>query len=400
MPDAPLTSTSTPTHQCTVCKGAGGCPSCRGKGTIDAKRCLICRGNGNCPLCGRTFDPTAAPPPPPEDRPRLVARAAIPSNTTRLTSVEQPVTVTRWTNSQLTLRAVLAFMVLVAFYVFSLGVVVFLGFVTWFEGQVISHPGTYVVPIFLILPPIGAVLILLAIVPRGPRLGYPGRGLNPKRAPELFAFLRDVAKETGQRMPRAVYLFDAPNAFVGERGLFLGRAIGLGLPFFDVLTVDELRAVVAHEFGHNANRTGPITRTVYRATRTFASASAAAGTVPFLDGVFEAWTEVYLRLAMPISRQYELRCDEVACRIAGTETTVAALTKISNVGGQSEIANPVAGWEEDLHSTHPPLRDRVAMARALRVPPPPREADNRPATVLLESLVADAARRAESVPRK
>jgi len=31
---------------------------------------------------------------------------------------------------------------------------------------------------------------------------------------------------------------------------------------FEALTVDELRAVVAHEFGHYKNRTGPLTRTV------------------------------------------------------------------------------------------------------------------------------------------
>jgi Zn-dependent protease with chaperone function len=126
---------------------------------------------------------------------------------------------------------------------------------------------------------------------------------------------------------------------------------------------------------------------VYRATRTFAAATAAAGAIPFLDGVFEVWTELFLRLAMPISRQYELRCDELACRVAGVETTVAALTKISNLGSFSEIANPVAGWEEDLHSTHPPLRDRVAMACALELPPPRFPKDDRPAAVLLQSLV-------------
>jgi Zn-dependent protease with chaperone function len=182
-------------------------------------------------------------------------------------------------------------------------------------------------------------------------------------------------------MPRAVYLLTEANAFVGNRGLFLGRAMGLGLPFFEVLTIDELRAVVAHEFGHSANRTGPITRTVYRATRTFGAATAAAGAVPLLDGVFELWTEIFLRLSMPISRQYELRCDELACRVAGVEATISALTKISQLG-------EFAGWEEDPHSTHPPLRDRVAMARSLTLPPPPIPSDSRPARVLLQSLVA------------
>jgi Zn-dependent protease with chaperone function len=241
--------------------------------------------------------------------------------------------------------------------------------------------------VLLFLPPLAALAILLAILPRGPHFGYPGRGVNPKRAPELFELLREVASQTRQKMPRAVYLLDEPNAFFGNCGLFLGKAIGIGLPFFEILTVSELRAVLAHEFGHSLNNAGPITRTAYRATRTFGAATAAAGVLPFLDGVFEVWTDLFLRLAMPISRQYELRCDELACQVAGAETAISAPTKISNVGQFSEIANPVPGWQEDLHSTHPPLRDRVASARALGLPNLLAPADDRPAKVLLQSLL-------------
>ncbi len=61
--------------------------------------------------------------------------------------------------------------------------------------------------------------------------------------------------------------------------------------------------------------------------------------------------------------------------------------RATRMGGSSEIANPVAGWEEDLHSTHPPLRDRVAMARALDLPEAAAPSDDRPALVLLERLL-------------
>ena len=373
---------------CTVCKNVGGCPSCRGVGALNGKRCLICRGSGTCPVCGRAFDPNVAAPPPVEEPIPPIARPVVTATAQLVSSVEAPVRVTRWSTAKLTVRAVLALLLLVAFYAFALGVVALLLFFTWLQVQLLNQSkGGAVIPLLLIIPPLGALAILIAIFPRWASLGYPGRGLNYSRAPELFDLLRDVARQTRQKMPRAVYLFDGPNAFVFKRGLFLGQGMGLGVPFFEALTIGELRAVVAHEFGHNANRTGPITRTVYRATRTFGAATAAAGAVPFLDGVFEVWTELFMRVAMPISRQYELRCDELACRIAGIETTVSALTKISNVGGSSEIANPVAGWEEDLHSTHPPLRDRVAMARALDLPEAAAPSDDRPALVLLERLL-------------
>jgi hypothetical protein len=79
-------------------------------------------------------------------------------------------------------------------------------------------------------------------------------------------------------MPRAVYLFDESNAFVFNRCWFLGRGLGLGLAFFEALTVGELRAVVAHEFGHSAKRTVRSTRCderhwVCTATRTRKSSS-------------------------------------------------------------------------------------------------------------------------------
>ncbi len=55
-------------------------------------------------------------------------------------------------------------------------------------------------------------------------------------------------------MPRDVYLVPDVNAFVAERGGFMGfgtrRIMGIGLPLFHLLTVDELNAVLAHEFGH------------------------------------------------------------------------------------------------------------------------------------------------------
>jgi Zn-dependent protease with chaperone function len=377
----------TSVSRCSVCKAQGGCPSCRGAGSVNGKRCLICRGSGSCPVCGLPFDPTAVPSPIEPPAAAVRVRTAVAATAELVSSVEVPVTVTRWTNAKLTSRAVLALLVLVAFYAFTLCTIAFLLLITWLEVQLFSQPRSGgVILIGLIIPPLGAVAIFLAIMPRGPRLGYPGRGLSPKRAPELFDVLRQVARQARQKMPRAVYLFSEPNAFVGNRGLFLGRAMGLGLPLFDVLTVDELRAIVAHEFGHHANRAGPITTMVYRATRTFGAATAAAGVVPFLDGVFEIWTEVFLRLAMPISRQYELRCDELACRITGVDTTIRALTKISRLGDIAEIASPVADWEEDLHSTHPPLRDRIAMARALDLPAPAAPGDDRPASVLIQGL--------------
>src|SRR2546430_16869096 len=55
-------------------------------------------------------------------------------------------------------------------------------------------------------------------------------------------------------MPTEVSLVADVNAFVTTRGGFMGfgsrRVMGLGLPLLQTLGVRELRAVLAHEFGH------------------------------------------------------------------------------------------------------------------------------------------------------
>jgi Zn-dependent protease with chaperone function len=114
---------------------------------------------------------------------------------------------------------------------------------------------------------------------------------------------------------------------------------------------------------------------------TLAHASAAASVFPFLNIPFALYAELFLRLAMPISRQQELRADELACRVAGIDATVSGLTRISD-----ELAHPVAGWEPDPFDTHPPLRDRVANARRVK-DAPNVDPDNRPARTLVEVRV-------------
>jgi Zn-dependent protease with chaperone function len=55
-------------------------------------------------------------------------------------------------------------------------------------------------------------------------------------------------------MPAEVYLIPEVNAWVGQRGGFMGigsrRIMGLGLPLLETLNVSQLEAVLVHEFGH------------------------------------------------------------------------------------------------------------------------------------------------------
>ena len=101
---------------------------------------------------------------------------------------------------------------------------------------------------------LGAGTILWAILPRPDRFVPPGPPLHPMDHPKLFEVLAGIAKATQQQMPSEVYLTAEVNAWVIDRGGMMGfgsrRVMGLGLPLLEVLSVSQLRAVLAHEFGH------------------------------------------------------------------------------------------------------------------------------------------------------
>jgi DNA-binding transcriptional LysR family regulator len=150
---------------CTVCKDAGGCPHCRGTGTLKGKRCLICRGDGACPVCKRPSDPAAAElilycrrvsPVDGQSSGRslagvvggqspgnlslaAVARPSVAGNVVLASSPEPPVVVARWSNARLTARAVLVLLFLVAFYAFALATIGVLLLITWARVQLFNR---------------------------------------------------------------------------------------------------------------------------------------------------------------------------------------------------------------------------------------------------------------------
>ena len=96
--------------------------------------------------------------------------------------------------------------------------------------------------------------ILWSIGPRRYRFGPPGPRLDPAGDPDLFAVIQDVATATSQAMPADVYVINGVTAFVGQYGGVMGfrsrRVMGLGLPLMHAVSVQQLKAILAHELGH------------------------------------------------------------------------------------------------------------------------------------------------------
>lgn len=235
-------------------------------------------------------------------------------------------------------RAVLALLLTVGFYLLAVAVAVLLAALPVAEWYYLRRVHWYLLAFGLG----GAWLILTAIFPKRQQFHAPGPKLEAQQHPKLFKLIRETAAHAGQNLPQEVYLVPEINAFVSERGGFLGlgkrRLLGLGLPLLGVLTVSEVKAVLAHEFGHFASGDTKLGGWIYR------TSVALIQTVRNLGGrhqvvqmLFVAYAKMFLRLTNAVSRQQELYADQLAAKLAGRRPLVEGLQKLEGQGAAFEV---------------------------------------------------------------
>ena len=225
-------------------------------------------------------------------------------------------------------RAIMAVLLMVGFYGLALALAAGLLWIPYAEWRYL-HLFTGKLALFCIG---GAVLILLAIVPRPDRFPAPGPLLVADRHPRLFAELEGLARAVDEEMPSEVYLVADVNAWVAQRGGFMGfgsrRVMGLGLPLLQNVRISQLRAVLAHEFGHYRSgdtRLGPwIYKTREAIGRTLHALSGHAS----IQKPFHWYGLLFLRITQAISRRQEVQADALAVRVAGASALADGLRAI------------------------------------------------------------------------
>jgi Zn-dependent protease with chaperone function len=94
------------------------------------------------------------------------------------------------------------------------------------------------------------------------------------------------------------------------------RVMAVGLPLMQALTVDQLRAVLAHEFGHyygGDTGLGPwIQKTRMGILRTIESLGERWIRLPFI-----LYAKLFFRITNAVSRQQEFAADALAARVVG-----------------------------------------------------------------------------------
>src|SRR5262245_26984433 len=212
--------------------------------------------------------------------------------------------------SWLVRRAMLAIALMAGFYTLALTLALGLLWVPYAEW---TYAGT-VHPKILIGCVSSALVLLWAIVPRIDRFAAPGPRLDETSAPQLFSMVREIADKTRQEVPDEIYLLTDVNAWVTQRGGIMGigsrRIMGVGLPLLQILTPAELKAVIAHEFGHYCAGDVAIGPWIYK-TRSAIGRTISSVHDTLLEKPFLWYGRLFLRLTHAVSRRQEFVADSM-----------------------------------------------------------------------------------------
>ena len=175
-------------------------------------------------------------------------------------------------------------------------------------------------------------IILWAIVPRKSTPDLDGVALNPAKQGTLFGFLRSVAKRTKQAAPSLLMVNTAAHASTGFYAGFAGfssqRVLSVGLPYFAVMSVNELSALLAHELGHFYRGSmfywAWIVETQHAIGRFFGKLEKHW---PRLIPVFERILTPFVKACLEVSREQELAADRFAAEHFGADTLRQAIEK-------------------------------------------------------------------------
>jgi heat shock protein HtpX len=232
-------------------------------------------------------------------------------------------------------RALVALALTVVFYVFAVAVVVGLVAYPVLVLKAGDSPGAGgFVTVAL------AITIIVKVVPRRDPFVAPGPRVTPEEQPELTRLVDEVAQAVGLSTPDATYLVADVNAGVFEtRSLSRRRVLVLGMPLLEVVSADELRAILAHEFGHYVAGDARFSRWTYRTRESVLRVSAMQWSekyqpwiVAWVRWPFRMYARLFLRVTSAITRRQELAADALAARVAGTAAQVGALRRTAACG--------------------------------------------------------------------
>ncbi len=163
-----------------------------------------------------------------------------------------------------------------------------------------------------------------------------GRKLQPGEARALQALVEEVRAALHAPPVEAIYLNADFNAGVHQRFRWwiagpMRHDLVLGLPLLAVYTPEELRAVLAHEFGHISGNHGRLGLWLYRLFLTWEGLSRTTEQVDkrtWLLGFLARYARYLSHATLAIRRRHEYAADRVAAVLVGVPLMARALTRL------------------------------------------------------------------------
>ncbi len=178
-------------------------------------------------------------------------------------------------------------------------------------------------------------------------------------APELYKLIEELSREIGTEFPNRIYIDHQVNAAVQSDPTFLSlfvpakKDLLIGIGLVNALTVEELRAILAHEFGHFSQKSLKVGSYVYQVnqvifkqiyendsidnfTKTISNVHAIVGIIVlvghlYINGVKKLLAVLYKvinKAYMALSREMEFHADEVSVRVTGSAVANNAMLRI------------------------------------------------------------------------
>lgn len=178
--------------------------------------------------------------------------------------------------------------------------------------------------------------------------------------PKLFLLIEEIVKEVGTSFPKKVYVSADVNASVFYDSSFwsmffpVKKNLQIGMGLVNTISTQELKAILAHEFGHFSQRTMKVGSYVYNVNQVIFNMLYDNQSY---DKIVQSWSSIHIVISlfvllavkiiqgiqwllkllygiinktyMALSREMEFHADEIASHVTGYEPLKSSLLRMS-----------------------------------------------------------------------
>ncbi len=268
-------------------------------------------------------------------------------------------------------------------YIFAVvaGLLAIFAAIAWFmifSGRI--HTAMIKLALLVLVPALIALRSLWVTFP--PPTGLP---LSREQAPQLFKLLDELT--TKLQAPRFHHVlmteeFNAAVVQVPRLGM-LGwqqNYLLLGLPLLQALSLEQFRAVLAHELGHLSGNHSRFAGWIYRVRKAYDQLferlqhSEQQGSWFLFERFFNWYAPFFSAYSFVLARNDEYEADRCAAELAGANHTAAALINVNLQARFLENAYWPKLYQQVEHQIEPPTAAFTNLATALRQPAEPATA--------------------------